>query len=209
MGVVEGSAPAANPVALQLAQLSAMSDALTLAFAVRRTLSKPAIFRVAEDGRTITVEGRLNLSHEGITTRAAALCTFVIPVAWKKKLPSVWCRERWRREPLSDGIPDADWHVFGDGSLCYELPHRWQDKIPEAERVGGTPAALALAEDWMLNSVRWLLYRHLEAFRRKLARWDNERWPAWGHGYDGPREYRKVRKQEVRVARRRRDAVAA
>lgn len=209
MRVDERLIPAVNPLGLQLIQLSAMSDALTLAFAVRRVLSRPAIFHIAEDGRTITVEGRLNLSHEEIVTRATALCTFVIPVVWKKRLPSVWCREPWRKHPLPGGLTNAEWHVLSDGSLCYELPHRWRDKIPEAEQAGGTPAAIALAQDWILNSVRWLLYRHLEAFRHNLTYWDNERWPAWGHGYEGPREYFKIKEREKRATRRREDALAA
>lgn len=201
MPVVERLIPAVNPLALQLAQASATSDALTLAFALRRALSGPVRFFLAEDGRTITVEGWLNLSHEEIVTRNAALCTFVVPKTWQKRLPSVWCREPWRKKPLPGGVTNAEWHVLGNGSLCYELPHRWQDDLAAAELAGGIPTAVALAEAWILNSVRWLLYRHLEAFRHDLDRWDNERWPAWGHDHHGPREYLRMKAAQERTAR--------
>lgn len=179
-----------------------MSDALTLASAVRRALSPPVRFLVAGD-RDPIVEGRLNLSHEEIITKTTALCTFVIPVTWRQGQPFVWCREPWRKLALPGGITNADWHVLGNGSLCYELLHRWRDEIAATELTSGTPATIALAEDWMLNSVRWLLYRHLEAFRRNLARWDNERWPAWGHYHHGPHEYFLMKDRERRSAERR------
>ncbi len=201
MQVVERLVPVVNPLALKLARTSAMSDALTLASAVRRAFSGPARFLVAGDGEPITVEGRLNLSHEEIVTRTTALCSFVIPMTWRQTQPLVWCRESWRKLALPGGIDNAEWHVLGNGSLCYELPHRWRDEVAATKLAHGTPTAIALAEDWMLNSVRWLLYRHLEAFRRNLTRWDSERWPAWGHYHHGPREYFLMKERARRSSR--------
>ena len=209
MRVVERLIPAVNPLALQLAQVSAMSDALTFASAVRQTLLGPTHFLMAEDGKTLTVEGRLNLSHEEITTRTTALCTFVVPLSWRQRQPLVWCREPWRKLPLPGGVCNAEWHVLGNGSLCYELPHRWQDEIAAAERIGGAALVVELAGEWVLNSVRWLLYRHLEAFRHNLPRWENERWPAWGHYHHGLREYLQMKAREERARRQRVSAEAA
>ena len=188
-------------MSLQLAQTSAMSDALALAFSIRQALRGRASFFVEEDGTRITVEGRLNLSHEEIITRTAALCTFVVPMAWRRIQPLVWCRERWRKLPLPGGGCNAEWHVLGQGNLCYELQHRWQDKISAAELAGGSGAAVELAGDWVLNSVRWLLYRHLEAFRRDLPRWENAQWPAWRHYERGPRQYRQMKAREADAER--------
>ena len=195
-------------MSLQLAQTSAMSDALALAFSIRQALSGPASLFVEEDGTRITVEGRLNLSHEEIVTRAKALCTFIVPLAWRQIHPLVWCREPWRKLPLPGGVCNAEWHVLGQGNLCYELQHRWQDEISAATLAGGSDAAVELAGDWVLNSVRWLLYRHLEAFRRNLSHWDSQ-WLAWRHYERGPRQYLQMKSRKAQAERLKTCAKAA
>lgn len=187
---------------LKFAQLSALSNALTLAASLRRALATPARFVVEQQCCQIIVEGRLNLSHEEITTRAGALCTFVVPLAWKTRQPRVWCREPWRKRALAGKICNAEWHILGDGSLCYELADRWGDEIIAAEQAAGWLAAAELAADWCLNSVRWLLYRHPEAFRRGLELWDPS-WPAWAHFAEGRREYKQLKEWENRARAKR------
>ena len=192
--------PATSP-ALVLARLSALSAAMALANSLRRALAAPARFVIEEARCRIVVEGRLNLSHEEIATRTGALCTFVVPLTWRKLPPQVWCREPWRKPPLVAGAANAEWHVNRDGSLCWELPEHWADGIAGANATGERGSAVRLGTEWCLNSVRWLLYRHLEAFRRGLEHWDPA-WPQWAHYGAGQREYREIREREVRARRR-------
>lgn len=138
----------------------------------------------------LTVHGLLNLSHQGVETDAAAYCRFTIRLAWRTQSPALRCSERWLRRP--GGRLTADWHINSDDSLCYVLDLEWADQIAAIKMQHDADGAMCAAAFIAVNNARWLLYRHLEGYRRKLIEWPDE-WPQWEHGIDGLRDYLRQR----------------
>lgn len=186
--------------AQRLAQLSTLSEALTLGDLFRRELTGRVSLSLDQIGGRVVVLGSLNLSFNQVSTRAYSDCGFYVGRSWRTRPPVVFCRAPWR-PPVSASGGNAEWHVNGDGSLCYELPDRWQRTLTDAEAEHGVSIVLRLAAAWCLSSVRWLLYHHLEAFRANLQLWPTE-WPAWGHYERGRAEYAKLLAEEDRRSRR-------
>jgi hypothetical protein len=130
-----------------------------------------------------TVTGTLNLTHSDGSTTVAAHCSIRVSPAWRKKAPILRCSDKWIRG-RERSEPNPSWHVNSDGTLCYMLDNEWADVLAEVEELHGVSAALATAAGYAINSVRWLLYRHLQGYRRKLVSWDPQ-WPQWPHYADG------------------------
>ena len=177
-----------------LARLTSLSEVLTLGSLLRCEFVGKASLSLDCTSDRVTVLGSLNLSYDQVSTRASSACEIRIERFWRTQLPKVFCRAPWRREVLPQK-GNAEWHVNPDGSLCYELPERWQCTLAHAEAQLGPDTAGRLAAAWCLGSVRWLLYHHLEAYRVNLQTWPAE-WPAWGHYERGPAEYAKLLAEE-------------
>lgn len=96
---------------------------------------------------------------------------------------------------MPDGNPE--WHVNVGGSLCYVLNEQWCDFLrPIYEN--DSDLLIEVASRFCIDNVRYLLVRHLEAYRYRLTHWDPV-WPAWAHGSAGLRDYRQSRgEQEFR-----------
>lgn len=134
-----------------------------------------------------TVRGKLNLSHQNIETNAVADCSFCIARNWRRTPPALRCTASWIRHP-EDSQLRADWHINTDESLCYVLGAEWQDCLADIEAKHGLDLMMHAAAFYCVNSARWLLYRHLQGYRRKLKRWAKE-WPYWPHYEAGLAEY--------------------
>lgn len=141
--------------------------------------------RLASAG-VLTVHGSLNLSHQDIETAAESYCRFTVGLSWRRESPTLRCSEKWLRRP--GGRLTADWHINSDNSLCYVLDWEWADQLAAIEHQHGSERALFAAAFIAVNNARWLLYRHLEGYRRKLVDWPAE-WPQWGHGLEGLQDY--------------------
>lgn len=158
------------------------------------TLSIHSDLTVPAGGRKIisrgiaTVRGALNLTHQNIETKVAVRCSFCVPVRWYENAPALRCTERWIRRP-SDPLLRANWHVNDDDSLCYVLDPEWRDCLADI-RAKNPELVIRSAAFYCVNSARWLVYRHLEGYRRNLKDWPSEEWPSWPHSIGGLRAYR-------------------
>jgi hypothetical protein len=134
-----------------------------------------------------TVRGKLNLSHQNIETNVVADCSLCVLCDWRRTAPALRCGARWIRRP-EDSLLRADWHINSDESLCYVLDAEWRDCLADIEAKHGPDFTINAAALYCVNSARWLLYRHLQAYRRKLKKWPKE-WPQWPHYEAGVIEY--------------------
>jgi len=66
-----------------------------------------------------------------------------------------------------DPLLRANWHVNDDDSLCYALDPEWEDCLTDI-RSKNPDLFIRSAAFYSVNSARWLLYRHLEGYRRNL-----------------------------------------
>jgi quinol monooxygenase YgiN len=155
-------------------------------FAFHPHLAGETGLRLLASAGVLTIHGPLNLSHEGIETSIEAYCRITVRAAWRRQSPALRCVEKWIRRP--GGSLTADWHVNSDESLCYVLDREWADQIKAIEDQYNAEAAIAAAAFITINNARWLLYRHLEGYRRKLRRWPPD-WPQWDHGFRGLMAY--------------------
>lgn len=145
------------------------------------------VFSLSTGGATVS--GTLNLTHSDGSTTVAANCSIRVYPAWRKRAPVLRCSDKWvRGRERSETNPS--WHVNSDGTLCYMLDDEWADVLAEVEDLHGLSATLATAAGYAINSARWLLYRHLQGYRRKLVSWDPQ-WPQWPHYADGVWAYRR------------------
>ena len=74
------------------------------------------------------------------------------------------------------------------------LNNQWADAIAEEEDKHGEEAAMEFAAYYAVNSARWLLYHHLEGYRRKLLKWPSD-WPQWPHFALGKMVYQQWKKR--------------
>ena len=162
------------------------SDLLHLASGITsRLLQGSAWMKVDQQTWTAECGGLLNLSHDDLQTDTSAKCVFIICHNWIDTMPIVCCEEPWLKKM------GADWHVYKNGVLCFELDLRWKDQVARAVQEHGTMHGAAYAATWCLNSSRWLLYRHHYAHVHNIHQWPKE-WPSWRHGKDGQRDYRRM-----------------
>lgn len=104
-----------------------------------------------------------------------ALCTLHLPERWLSHPPTVWCHESWFRRG------NIDWHAYSDGSLCWDLDQRWRVHLRCLARVLTREQLARHAAEYLLNSVRSLLTRHLTGHKLGLTEWPKE-WLQWSHG---------------------------
>lgn len=130
------------------------------------------------------VRGRLAIGTEAHPTRVTAECRFQVGDQWRDLPPRLWCDEKWiRRLPCGQAV---DWHIFPSGDLCYVLRPQWWETLAGIESEHGTDAAIVSAVQYALNSSRYLLFRHLLGYRRKLAGWPAD-WPQYPHRIEDAR----------------------
>lgn len=154
----------------------------------RNSFVKPSLRPFTSQGLAC-VSGLLNLSYDNNHTSVNARCTFAIGANWHALRPALRCAETCVRGSNADGTIDIDWHRYNDGSFCYMLNDQWCDSIQSEFHENGKVAAQEFAAFYAVNNARWLLYHHLEGYRRKLPTWDDA-WPQWQHGAEGRKEYR-------------------
>jgi len=144
-------------------------------------LDQPRSIALDERQLTASIKGKLNLSHDDVTTRVAASCRFTITPDWLSELPYVAADDPW----VIRG--NADWHTYPDGSLCFEFDERWSDVISDIATLEGLGVAAEFAKTWCLRSTRWLLWKHLVAHREGIVVWPKE-WKFWPHGRAAARQ---------------------
>jgi len=153
-----------------------------------------AVRRLASNG-VATVWGQLNLSHQDIATRVNASCSLCIPSNWMERSPALRCLEIWiRGRERRDTRPE--WHINDDDSFCYVLDAEWKELLDSVRSEHGPEAAMTAAAYYCINNVRWLLFRHLEGYRRKLRKWPRE-WPQWAHYAAGLQDYLAQRHRQL------------
>jgi hypothetical protein len=189
-------------------ELGEISEAITLAREVathfidhaisihpmRQSLS--GISNIVSAG-VATIRGNLNLSHQDVETGAVASCSFCFPAMWRRWSPALRCSATWIRRPTDLNLR-ANWHVNSDESLCYVLDAEWRDCLADIEAKHGNELTIDAAAFYCVNNARWLLFRHLEGYRRKLNDWPRD-WPEWSHNLAGLHQYasRKSRRQHL------------
>lgn len=117
---------------------------------------------------------------DGVNT--GVLCSVVIHPRWDLIPPQVWCHESWFRRG------NADWHSYRDGGLCWELADRWRAHLANLLYLVPITTITRHAAEYLLNSVRSLLERHLTGHRLGLVEWPPE-WKYWAHGDAGLRQF--------------------
>ena len=197
-------------IAERVENTAKISRAITLGYEIRRhfvdgcvsahAAVKPdrALARLVSPG-IVTFRGHLNLTHQDIKTGAVAACSFSISLDWPARSPALRCEEKWiRGRTRSETRPS--WHINADDSFCYVLDAEWADSILSVRQDYGWDAAVVVAGYYCVNNAKWLLYRHLEGYRRKLVEWPKD-WPQWPHygaglqAYLAERAYRRKSKQ--------------
>jgi len=174
-----------------------ISEAITLADAIGahfpvRSLSIHTGCNVSGTSKVLstgiaTVRGKLNLSHQNIVTTATADCSLCVPLDWPQTPPALRCTASWIRRP-DDPTVRADWHVNQDNSLCYVLDREWYDCLADIQPKK-PHLIIQCAAFYCVNNARWLLYRHLEGYRRRLKHWPAKEWICWSHSIAGLRAY--------------------
>jgi hypothetical protein len=144
-----------------------------------------------------TVRGTLNLSHQNIDSKVIADCSFTVSLDWHRTAPALRCAADWIRRAVDPRLR-ANWHVNDDDSLCYVLDPEWEDCLADI-RSKNSELVIRSAAFYCVNNARWLLYRHLEGYRRHLKDWPIKEWPCWPHAVGGLREYaaRKLRHRHL------------
>lgn len=118
---------------------------------------------------------------------ASARLAACIPNNWRAAQPQVYCSESWIRKEL-------DWHLYEDGSLCWEHPLQWKDRCEICFSVlDNGQACDRLAYDLVTN-VRYLVGRHWKGAELGLVKWPSD-WLQLSHHDPGTREYLKSRRK--------------
>lgn len=160
------------------------SDLLNLATCIESHHARSSGIRLSPDKSAATLAGTVTLSHDGIGANTEATCWYFLHHDWVNVPPVVRCREPWVRKG------DPDWHVSKEGVLCYDLDLRWQREVGTVMSEEGMRAASAFAAAWCVHHSKWLLLRHRFAYENNIRSWPKD-WPAWKHGEQGRREYRR------------------
>lgn len=139
--------------------------------------------------KCIQVAGYLPLVSPDYSTKKKAFCEFNVNHEWLWRIPEVSCKESWIRKGV------ADWHVFSDGRLCFEYDARWRQELSAIAKCYTFGQTADFAVEWLLNSTRSLLNRHLFASRNDLVIWSKQ-WDFWAHGR-GEAERQLIREGET------------
>lgn len=114
------------------------------------------------------------------------LCRILIYDEWFQFMPKIHCIEPWIRRG------SADWHIYSDGSLCWDLKNRWHEHIASIPSYYSMEETSTHSAAYLLNSVRSLLAQHYIAWQLNLLKWPSE-WPQWSHNQQGVLEYNRMR----------------
>jgi hypothetical protein len=166
------------------------SHIFNLASAIRDKLDSPGPLFQCPPGLRVGARGILVLEDFAVGDFSRADCSFIVSTAWRESLIKVYCLETWLRREIK-------WHVFRDGSLCYEFDGRWKDGIAGVEQQHGAEEAVTFAAFWCLNGCRKLLEKHLLGHRLNLAEWQSQ-WAQWPHTFN---EARQLYEREKRICR--------
>lgn len=137
--------------------------------------------RVKRLGDSAEISLCIPLAHDHIETGAQANCRAVLDADFITVLPKVYCVEFWLKK-------EADWHVNGDGSLCYELDARWRHKMNAFYERFSLVEVVNIAAFWCVHHVKSLLYRHLLGYESSLSKWPSD-WEAFRHGDRGREDF--------------------
>src|SRR5687768_2356224 len=102
-------------------KFNSLTEVIRLGFSLRRYFenSKFALHPELEFARVLnglmsagvaTVHGRLNLSHQEISSSVSVQCRFTIKRNWRARPPALRCTEPWLRR--QGGTLNTDWHIF-------------------------------------------------------------------------------------------------
>jgi hypothetical protein len=125
----------------------------------------------------IKVSGRLPLASIDFSTRKLAACSFKVGHNWLWEMPEIVCSEPW----IIRG--QADWHINANGEMCSEFDVKWQKHLAELVERYTYGLTAEYATEWLVNSTRSLLQRHLVAYRTGLTEWADD-WDFWAHARD-------------------------
>lgn len=125
--------------------------------------------------KRIKVAGCLPLASPDYFTKKRAFCVFEVNHEWLWRIPEVTCKESW----ITKGL--ADWHIGSDGRLCFEYDERWRQELASMVKCHTFGQTADYAVEWLINSTRSLLNRHLFASRNGLTVWSKQ-WDFWAHG---------------------------
>jgi hypothetical protein len=118
--------------------------------------------------------------------------TVEVTESWTRHIPKVTLAERpmW----LKTG---ADWHVFANGWVCFELPERWCDHILNLLDlgVGDIPE---LASQWITRATAHILHVHYVCHHTGRKAWPPSI-PAWKHGDEGRLEYKREKESARKI----------
>jgi len=118
----------------------------------------------------VEVDPRLSRSAITVPVRIAIKDFWIEP-------PRIWVIENlpW----LKAG--DADWHVYADKMICYELHDRWICHLTRLMNSGGQDLS-AIAAQWLIRSAAHVLHVHYTCHRLGIDQWPEEEAPTWPHG---------------------------
>lgn len=152
-----------------------MHEALELATELRQHLATGAKLVWQGRYRSVLLQGRLGLSHDEVATRETASVTIEVPQQWQTIPPLARCYETWIKR-------DVEWHSSSnfDRVLCYVFPGHWEHHLGMLSSRELDKSVAHHAAIWCINSLAWLLYRHLYAHERGITEW-NPAWGGWAH----------------------------
>lgn len=135
----------------------------------------------------IQVTGKLPLASLDFSTAKLAVCSFKVRNYWPEVIPDIVCNEPWLRR-------GKEWHINSDGDVCSEFGLKWRDELAVLIEQHTHGLAAEYAAEWLVNSTRSLLQRHLVAHRHGLTKWAAE-WDFWAHDWESAkRQYMQERK---------------
>lgn len=144
------------------------------------------MFASARPSRSeIGVRGELLIKDFATEGACRANCTFASSTQWASNPIKVFCTEPWIKK-------EVNWHLVPEilerpakddaaWRLCYELEQRWCDCIEFVRRSNKDPLkTITFAAAFCLQASRWLIEKHLFAYRQNITKWPPE-WLAWPH----------------------------
>jgi hypothetical protein len=86
---------------------------------------------------------------------------------------------------------NIDWHVFGDGGLCWVYPAHYRAVLSKLSSELDSEALMQTAAFWCVARSVDLVEKHLVADQLALKSWPLE-WEAWGHGEDAKKQFEQM-----------------
>ncbi|MCB1225714.1 MAG: hypothetical protein KDK99_07900 [Verrucomicrobiales bacterium] len=155
-----------------------MHDAFDLATELRQHLCAGSNLMWQGRSRSVLLQGRLSLSHDEVVTGETASVVIEVPQQWQTIPPLARSYEAW----IKRGV---EWHSSSnfDRVLCYVFTGHWQHHLGRLSSRSLDKSVAHYAANWCVNSLAWLLYRHLYAYEHGITKW-NSAWGGWAHSPD-------------------------